>query len=272
MRVGDFGVEIVPVEGGELRELESGHVLARPGVRYAIRLRNHGPLRAVAEVRIDGKLVTATGLVVNPWSVVELQRPMDAVEHGRFTVIAEGDERVFGPDGGRENSDLGLVEVRFRRELPRAQRVDEARALPDVPTLPLPLVPPELTEPDDPRMPPFPGRPMAPPGWTPTEFLASPSRSSRSKPPIAQARLTRSLPSPHAPETERRTEDQIERAAGTGLTGHSSQRFVSVTVGPLEKEETIVRLRIVIGTEEAFSSARPLRDTSDAPARPAARP
>src|SRR4051812_25935473 len=105
MRVGDFGVEIVPVKGGELREVESGHVLARPGVVYAIRLRNHGPLRAVAEVRIDGKVVSAAGLVLNPWSVAELQRPLDDAEHGRFTVIAEGDERVFGPDGGRENAE-----------------------------------------------------------------------------------------------------------------------------------------------------------------------
>src|SRR5690349_4142165 len=151
MRVGDFGVELVPVQGGELREVESGHVLASPGVMYAIRLRNYGPLRAVADVRIDGKCVTATGLVLNPWSVAELQRPMDAGEHGRFTVIAEGDERVFGPDGGRENAELGLVEVRFRRELPREPRASAARPLPDVPFLPLPTPSTGPAEPNDPR-------------------------------------------------------------------------------------------------------------------------
>src|SRR5262249_26894142 len=151
--------EIVPVQGGEFRETESGHVLARPGTVFAIRLRNYGPLRAVAEIRIDGKLVTTTGLVLNPWSVVALQRPMDDAEHGRFTVIAEGDERVFGPDGGRDNADLGLVEVRFRRELPRGRQfTGDARPLPDVPTLPLPYMPPdgEVAEPNDPRIPPSP--------------------------------------------------------------------------------------------------------------------
>jgi hypothetical protein len=271
MRVGDFGVEIIPVQSGEFRELESGHVLARPGTVYAIRLRNHGPLRAVAEVRIDGKLVTSTGLVLNPWSAADLQRPMDDAEHGRFTVIAEGDERVFGPDGGRENAELGLVEVRFRRELPRDRHLTaDARPLTDVPTLPLPYVPPdgEPVEPNDPRIPPSPRRPMAPPGWTPPEWRAS----------LGSARssiFSRSAPvPPRAPASATEAGDAIERAAGTGLTGHSSQRFVSVMVGPLEAEPTIVRLRIVIGTEEAFSSARPLRDTSESPApsRPAARP
>ena len=66
----------------------------------------------------------------------------------------------------------------------------------------------------------------------------------------------------------------IERAAGTGLTGHSSQRFSPVTVGPLEHEATVLRLRLVIGTDAAFTEARPLPndDSVAAPARPAARP
>src|SRR5436190_10265307 len=166
MRVGDFGVEIVPVHGGDVRELESGHVLARPGVVYAIRLRNYGPLRAVAEVRIDGKVVTAAGVVLNPWSVAELQRPLSDGEDGRFTVVAEGDERVFGPDGGRENGELGLIEVRFRRELPTARSFGtEARPLRETPILPMPAITGPFLLPDDPRIPPFPGRPMAPPGW-----------------------------------------------------------------------------------------------------------
>jgi len=74
--------------------------------------------------------------------------------------------------------------------------------------------------------------------------------------------------------TERLPADLIERAAGTGLTGHSTQEFVPVFVGTLEQEATVVRLRLVIGTDDALSEPRSL--TSDAshsaPARPAARP
>src|SRR5262245_8693990 len=57
MRVGDFGVEVLAVQGDDLRELDTGHVLARPGAVYALRLRNFGPLRCVANVEIDGKTV-----------------------------------------------------------------------------------------------------------------------------------------------------------------------------------------------------------------------
>ena len=64
-----------------------------------------------------------------------------------------------------------------------------------------------------------------------------------------------SRPSEH--DDEGYVADPIERAAGTGLTGYSSQRFVSVQVGPLEQEATVIRLRIVIGSEEAFSAPRP---------------
>ena len=121
MRVGDFAVEVVPRgHRGSVRETSSGHVLARPGQVYALRLRNFGPLRCVADVHIDGQLVTRGGLVIAAWSTEELERPISEEENGRFTVFAEGDERVFGPDGGRDNPNLGLIEVRFRRELPSA--------------------------------------------------------------------------------------------------------------------------------------------------------
>jgi len=68
--------------------------------------------------------------------------------------------------------------------------------------------------------------------------------------------------------------DQIERAAGTGLTGSSSQEFVPTHVGALETEATVIQLRIVIGTPDAFSAPRPLPDDAaqTAPPRPAARP
>ena len=266
MRVGDFGVDVVPMQQDDFRELESGHVLARPGTVYGLRLRNYGPLRCVADVRIDGKLVTAGGLVLNAYDAVTLERPIDPGEAGRFTVIAEGDERVFGPDGGRDNPDLGSIEARFRRELPPAARragdawpLREAPPIYPISTQPrdVPLVPPRVPSP--------PGRPMMPPEWTPPGMLSSPGR------PFAQASSV-----PVAPPQERDVVgdvfDRIERAAGTGLTGRSAQEFVPIAVGPLETEATVIRLRLVIGTDEAFAAPRPLPAGDSAPARPAPRP
>src|SRR5688500_6930443 len=113
MRTGDFSVEIVPAGGGTVRELQNGQVLARAGQVYLLRLRNHGPIRAVTDVHIDGRLVTAGGLVLEPTSFVDLERPIHATERCRFTVFPEGSEKVLGPDGGRDNPDLGLIHVRF---------------------------------------------------------------------------------------------------------------------------------------------------------------
>jgi len=115
MRVGDFSVEVVPYLEGRVRELESGHVLARPGQIYRLRLRNHGPLRAVVDIDIDGKSVTASRLVLRPWSMTELERPLRDGEHGRFTIVGEGNEAVFGPDGGRDNESLGVIRAAFQR-------------------------------------------------------------------------------------------------------------------------------------------------------------
>lgn len=66
--------------------------------------------------------------------------------------------------------------------------------------------------------------------------------------------------------------DRVERAAGTGLTGSSDQEFVGISVGALETEATVIRLRLVIGTAEALATPRPLPQTNDVPARPAPRP
>jgi len=246
MRVGDFGVEIVAVRDGEVRENESGHVLARAGTVYGIRLRNYGPLRCVAAVRIDGKDVTGPGIVIKAYGATTLERSVVDGETGRFTVIAEGDERVFGPDGGRDNEQLGEIEVRFRRELPR----DVAYRYPDFPeglSVPRPIVP-------DAPIPMPPTRPMAPPEWKPPGIQMSASYVN------------------DAPTRPRLDTDQIERAAGTGLTGHSMQEFESIAIGPLEREATVIRLRIVIGTDEAFSEPRPLPAADASPARPPARP
>jgi hypothetical protein len=247
MRNGDFGLETIAARGDDIRETDSGHVLARPGTVYSIRLRNFGPLRCVANVRLDGKPITAGGLVLEAFSVVTLERPVDGAEHGRFTVIPEGNERVFGPDGGRDNPDLGVIEARFRRELPHTSRRDDPRPLPDFPSLPMPQ------------------RPMAPPGWTPPGWESAPRTSrpdvSAILPSRAQEQPTRAVPT-----------DLVERAAGTGLTGHSAQEFTTAFVGPLETEATVLKLRLVIGTDEAFVAPKPAQRDADAPERPVARP
>lgn len=282
MRNGDFSIEVVPAGPGRVRETDSGHVLARPGQVYRLRLRNHGPLRCVVDVDVDGHRVTAGGLVLDPWSTTDLERPIDAHEDGRFTVVAEGDEPAFGPDGGRDDPALGLIVAHFRRELPGHGRRAE---LPPTlfpsgapPTRPLPGVTP---------MPPR--YPASPPEWMASErgmrllnaLAGDPSRDASAWEEITLLGIratpksfdeAHGVETPAAPPTVDRKAG-IERAAGTGLTGHSDQQFVPIHVGPLEEEATVLQLRIVIGTEEAIAAepARPLGDRQ-APARPAARP
>jgi hypothetical protein len=266
MRNGDFAVEVVPRgKGIGVREIESGHVLARPGQVYALRLRNFGPLRCVADVSIDGRSVTAGGLVLEAYCTEELERPITPDEDGRFTVVAEGDERVFGPDGGRDNAALGLIEVRFRRELPGGP--EHARPLP--PTLsetPLrgPAPAPSRLNPD--ILAPFSASASATPRM-PNGNGAYRFGRRRDEPPsswLSQPERPVAYPEPVL--------DDVERAAGTGLTGHSSQRFVPTQLGPLEHEATIIELRLVIATVEAIDAARSLVEQPTAPARPAARP
>lgn len=230
MRKGDFSVEVIPHGRGNVRELDSGQVLARPGQVYRLRLRNHGPLHAVVHAELDGRGITAGGLVLAPWSATELERPIDAHEDGRFTVVAEGDETVFGPDGGRDNESLGLIAATFRRELPNQGR-------------PSVELPPSLhtTRPTGTR--PMPGV------------------------PTFTSRIPEAFRSP-----SRFAGDAIERAAGTGLTGHSDQEFVPFSLGRLEDEATTIALRLVIGSEAAIDEAQSRPAEQAAPERPAARP
>ena len=258
MRIGDFAVDVVPRgKGIGVREVGSGHVLARPGQVYALRLRNSGPLRCVADVSIDGRIVTAGGLVIEPYCTEELERPISPDEDGRFTVVAEGDERVFGPDGGRDNPELGLIQVRFRRELPGG------------PERPRPL-PPTISESSilalSSRLTPDNGG----------RFRRSDTPPSRNE--IKSLLLGRDgvLAEPSRPfEDDLALDDSsldVERAAGTGLTGHSAQRFVPTQLGPLEHEATVIQLRLVIATVEAIEAASSLADVQRAPERPAALP
>ena len=247
MRNGDFAVEVVPAGSGRVRETESGHVMARPGQVYRLRLRNLGPLYCVVNVDLDGRAVTGGGLVLQPWSTTELERPVDAKEDGCFTVIAEGNEHVFGPDGGRDNASLGLIDARFRRELPGHDRRVEPPPVLGMPT----TFPPER---------PLPDFPSSPRRFPMPEINALMSRS-------------RAEPSPADHLSVHEHEGPFERAAGTGLTGHSSQRFTAIHLGPLEAEATVIQLRIVIGSEAALaeSDSTPFVE-SHVPSRPAARP
>ncbi len=255
MRIGDFAVEVVPRgKGVGVREIESGHVLARPGQVYALRLRNSGPLRCVAEVSIDGRNVTAGGLVIDAYCTEELERPISPDEDGRFTVVAEGDERVFGPDGGRDNAALGLIEVHFRRELPGGP--ERPRPLP--PTLG--TIRREL----NPRMGALTRFSFGADDVPPNDWAIM-ARQAGSPPKAFRA------PAELDPSLDLDTPD-IERAAGTGLTGHSDQRFQPTQLGPLEKEATVVQLRLVIASVEAIDAARSLVEQPTAPARPTARP
>lgn len=236
MRVGDFGLEVLGTDG-DVRESDSGHVLARPNQVYSLRLRNYGPLRCVVEVAIDGRAVTSDGLVLEPYSKTDLERPVG--DSGCFTVIPEGHESVFGPDGGRDNPALGLISARFRRELPGGAH---GRGLEWTYGVPAP-------------------KPM---------FVASPPTQTR--PRIV------SLRTPELPRILERVDplgapQAFERAAGTGLTGRSHQDFDHIAVGPLEAEATVLTLRLVIASADAIagdSSAAPLAALE--PERPAARP
>jgi hypothetical protein len=244
MRVGDFSAEVVPHQEGVVRELDSGHVLARPGQVYRLRLRNHGPLRAVAEIDIDGRSVTEAGLVLRPWSVMELERPLRDGEHGRFTIVAEGNERVFGPDGGRDNESLGVIKASFRRELPPPTSHD---MMDDLSPFVRPIPAPEL-----------PRRSRFSREWSPPMNVGSSAGTTVGRPPM-----------PSRPTVER----EIERAAGTGLSGHSDQTFVPIQLGELESEATVITLRLVIGSEEALADESPRAlHPQRVPERPAPRP
>jgi hypothetical protein len=116
MRIGDFAVTLVPAGGGQMIEMADATVLARAGQVYSIEIGNHSRQRALARVSIDGLNMTNGGLVLGAYETLILERPVTHGERGRFTVFGEGDERVFGADGGRSNPALGLIEVTFRKE------------------------------------------------------------------------------------------------------------------------------------------------------------
>jgi hypothetical protein len=96
-------------------------------------------------------------------------------------------------------------------------------------------------------------------------------RREQRRPDAISALMAPPMPA-EAPAAPTHVRDAIERAAGTGLTGSSQQEFMSVYVGPLETEATVIQLRLVIGTDDALTAARPLPGVATTPARPAPRP
>ena len=121
---------------------------------------------------------------------------------------------------------------------------------------------------------------MAPPDWSPLTWQAKADippaklgKARRTNMPFTSL-LAREAPdvSVGSVDVPDQISDGIERAAGTGLTGSSDQDFVRVSVGALEAEATVIRLRLVIGSEEALAAPRPLPTDDAVPARPAPRP
>lgn len=233
-------VRLVPVGGGALTETGAGHVIARPGQKYAIEITNHSWKRAVVDIGIDGTNVTTRSVVIGGRSTARVERPGMDGEHGRFTVCAEGDEDAFGLDGGRENRDLGLVVVEGRLEVS-----------PPTWFTPCPYIP----------------------SWSDTVLWGGgyPFNGSTVSTNIAPGSPTISYTSHDAVQSNS-CMDVPRAAAGTGLSGHSDQAFTSVRVGRLSDARCTVMLRLVIGEPTPEAAVRPLPGPIAAPARPAARP
>jgi hypothetical protein len=236
MRLNDLTVRLISPQG-RMSEQDDGRVFARPGMTYRIRLRNHDPNhRMVLGIDIDGRRVTESGLVLDPGAMIELERPL--YDSGLFTVFAEGNEEVFGEDGGRGNPDLGLIEVTARKEVRGWRPPPPSR---DVYTSFMPL---------------------SASAREPFPLEGDDSFFDAAEPDSGQLVLNESIS--HVRET----------AAGTGLTGQSSQRFVDVEVGPLEEHATVIRLRLVIAPVTGADRPRPLSGSAETPVppRPIARP
>jgi hypothetical protein len=147
--------------------------------------------------------------------------------NGPIHRFRRGRTDVFGPDGGRSNQDLGLVQasLRLERERPRPQVPRALRRSPSA-------------------------------GW---DFLAEESSADLLYSPDIDSIASRCTTPPDL------------RAAGTGLTGHSEQRFVEVEVGPLEESVTIVTLRLVIASPSATPRPLPEVRSNAHPPRPPVR-
>jgi hypothetical protein len=108
MRIGHFSL-LIP----EGREGGSGHVSLQHGQTYTLRLGNHSHLRCDAEITIDGK--PGGGFRVGSNQTITLERPQN--DTGRFTfLLRDSADGSAAELAGVSQSDLGLVQVRFRPE------------------------------------------------------------------------------------------------------------------------------------------------------------
>lgn len=260
MRSGHLEVQLVP-ETGHMAETPTGHVVALAGQVYKIKITNHGPRRSLVQVKLDGRLVTEQGLVLNAWQTIFLERPIHATERGRFTVFAEGQTEVFGEDGGRDNPDLGVIEVTHQLE-----------------QVPVATLEPYWVRPCWPYRRTYPTFPSPWDYYGPYNggvlydsqeiignnkgFAGSVLRASQDQAQVSWTN-TSTL---NAPQNVAEA-----KAAGTGLTGRSDQNFTPTTIGALESAVTTILLRLILEASSDWSRPRPLPGSSLSPARPPAR-
>lgn len=256
MRTGFLEVQLVP-ESGRMSETPTGHVVALVNQVYKIKLTNHNSRRALVQVKIDGRLVTEHGLVINGFQTVFLERPIHTVERGRFTVFAEGQTEVFGEDGGRDNKDLGVIEVTHQLE----------QETPKVTFTPYPIYRPFA--PYNPWYPWYNGP------YNPNGVILDNNDNRNIGAVYASNSVLRSAKCSFTSDQNRVCETAADisasTAAGTGLTGKSDQNFIPVHMGALESAITTIILRLILEAPVDWAKPRPLPGAVVAPVRPPAR-
>lgn len=231
MRVGNFAV-IVP----EGREKDSGHVQIPHNTKFRVQLKNHWHNRRCdAVVTMDGK-VMGTFRVDNHGSIT-LERPSH--DEGCFTFYRADTPEYEKASGGEVSEDLrGLVQVVFKPE--KAQQVQ--------------MIPRTRSIPED--------------AWKGqgSQTLSVPQNCSA--PPVTRSTQTKGL------EREEKTSGGIvlpmsaTKAGVTGLSGHSSQRFIEVAELDYDRtEEVTVSLRLVAWDDgpRPLTSAAPKANPVPAP-------
>lgn len=261
-------VEILTADGTPCGITPEGHVPLAAGTVYQIALTNRASRRGVAHVSLDGASVTEGGLVLEPYQRVVLQRCVATHETGRFTVRPEGDTAAFGASGGRDNPDLGLIHVRLDVERPRPRPVIPTWPVPQPPVWPVPTPAPWLQGPiwiggsndavfgalqDS----------AAPRNY---RSMNVSSRMMKTAAPTAESSPTLNAAISASHLAEAAPAADAYTAAGTALTGHSDQRFHSVTMGPCDEGVGELCLRLVVGPP-LRASVRPLPRVA-VPARP----
>lgn len=304
MRLGTLSVRLrtIPESGpipaapqDYLPEAAGGYVIAAPGSCYALVLTNHAPQRALVTITIDGRRMTGRGIVVPALSSVQVEGPVDLGAVGRFIALREGHE-ALGEDGGRDRDALGLIEVRYQKERPYV-----APALTIAPFVGQPITTDTIPFQPYRRTIPSPWAPIQQHFWTYTSKIfgnqggqgsAVPVGETVTNPSTSHVTLRSSTVGARQPDgalrgvalnamqatlsgTSVSAVPDRATAVGTGMAGDEVQHWDSVSLGALELEETIIRLRL-IHTAAAVPAApriRPLPTGGQplqmpAPARP----